>query len=319
MNRLLPFPLIRFLNRVGKAALCLLPLFLVGLHSVASGTESRVVQSKGSEPFVLVVTDPLSDLLACDCVEGYAQRNYELLGKFLQAKIGRPVEVFVGDSIESALRDENQNRDRPLTPDLVIGKHSMIAFETREQGWKYEPIAQLTGKDGGTTQWGLVVVRRDDPALVVDDLEGYRILFGHAKCDEKHMLPRKLFEELEIELPADVEIASTCGLAAKKILDSPDEKIAAVISSYAIPLLEGCGTINKGDLRVIGETEPTHFISAFICADLDHELRGQVVDSLMMVAMEPKLAKALESRDGFVSFNAEKATTETHTIKKKAP
>jgi len=38
---------------------------------------------------------------------------------------------------------------------------------------------------------------------------------------------------------------------------------ATVISSYAQPLLEGCGTIKKGDLRVIGETDPMPFVVAF--------------------------------------------------------
>ena len=35
------------------------------------------------DAFHLVVMDPLSKPLSCDCVQGYAQRKYELLGEHL--------------------------------------------------------------------------------------------------------------------------------------------------------------------------------------------------------------------------------------------
>lgn len=295
-------------------------LLILIMPTEAMADEQLKSELPRSEPFVIVVTDPLSERLACDCVEGYAQRKYEALGRHLQSKIGSPVEVYFGDSVESALRDENQKRERPLVADLVIGKHSVIAFEAKDRSWNYEPIAQLTGKDGDTTQWGLVVVRGADPALVVDDLEGYRILFGPANCDEKNSAPRLLIEEAGIKLPEKLEIASACSVAAKQLLDSPsDEKVAAIISSYAAPLLEGCGNVKKGDLRVIGKSEPVPFISAFVRGDMESDLRRQVQTALNGVRNEPKLLEALETRDGFVAFESETETTQTQTSKKKVP
>ena len=51
---------------------------------------------------------------------------------------------------------------------------------------------------------------------------------------------------------------------------------AAVISSYAAPLLEGCGTIKKGDLRVVGETEPVPFVAAFATNLLNEDEQAEV-------------------------------------------
>ena len=62
------------------------------------------------------------------------------------------------------------------------------------------------------------------------------------------------------------ETCSACSDGATRIIALFKEgtKSATVISSYAKPLLEGCGTIKKGDLRVIGETEPVPFVAAFV-------------------------------------------------------
>ena len=38
------------------------------------------------EPLRLVVMDPLAAPLACDCVGGYAQRDYTRLGAFLEER-----------------------------------------------------------------------------------------------------------------------------------------------------------------------------------------------------------------------------------------
>ncbi|MDP1564500.1 MAG: PhnD/SsuA/transferrin family substrate-binding protein [Pirellulaceae bacterium] len=262
------------------------------------------------EPLVVVVMDPLSDKLACDCVAGFAQRKYELLGQHLQRRLGRKVEVYWGDSIELALKDENAKRKTPLVADMVIGKHSVVLAEAKAKKLGLEPSAQLTGLDGATTQTGMVVVRTSDPALLVDDLAGYRIIFGPANCDEKNAAPRQLLADAEIELPTELEVASACSVAAQRMIDCPkDEKVAAIISSYAVPLLEGCGTIEKGAMRVIGESDPVPFITVFLREATEERIRQQIMASLTEVAKDSALLRGLESRDGFVPFGAEATAT----------
>jgi ABC-type phosphate/phosphonate transport system substrate-binding protein len=271
----------------------------VGLAAV----EQPVV---AEEALIVVVMDPLSDKLACDCVAGFAQRKYEILGQHLQRQLGRKVEVYWGESIEMALKDESAKRKSPLVADLVIGKHSVVVAESKAKSLGLEPLAQLSGQDGKTTQTGLVVVRTADPAILVDDLAGYRVIFGPKNCDEKHAAPRQLLLEAEVQLPEELDVASSCSVAAQKMLDCPkDEKVAAIISSYAIPLLEGCGTIEKGAMRVIGESDPVPFISVFIRDATAEPLRAKIMASLTAVAKDSALKQALETRDGFVPFVAE--------------
>jgi len=53
--------------------------------------------------------------------------------------------------------------------------------------------------------------------------------------------------------------------AALDMLDSPlSPPPVAVIPDYALPLLEGCGSVKPGSLRVIGKTQAVPFIPAFV-------------------------------------------------------
>ncbi|HMO14029.1 MAG TPA: PhnD/SsuA/transferrin family substrate-binding protein [Pirellulaceae bacterium] len=303
------------MNRKSRWLLAL-AAWSLGMANLATAFGDDHFVSAADEPLVVVVMDPLSDKLACDCVEGYAQRKYEVLGQHLQRTMGRKVEVYWGESIEAALKDENAKRVTPLSADLVIGKHSVIVSESKHRSLGLQPVAQLTGKDGSTVQYGFVVVRGTDPAILVEDLQGYRIIFGPANCDEKNAAPRQLLVDAEIHLPAELETADACSVAAKKLLECPkDEKVAAIISSYAAPLLEGCGTINKGDLRVVGKSDPVPFITAFIPEQVDGASRSQLIETLLAVGNDAKLVQALETRDGFVPFTSEPTTTEVGRAK----
>lgn len=250
----------------------------------------------------LVVMDPLSAPLSCDCVKGYAQRKYENLGEYLSKRLNRKVEVTWSESLEKALKETTKGR-----ADLIVGKHSVVLYDAAKAKFAATPIAALTGKNAKTTQTGLIVVRKDDPAKTVADLTGYRVLFGPEDCAEKYSAPMQLLKKNGISLPAKVEIQPTCSTAAKALMElDADVKAAAVISSYAEPLLAGCGTIKKGDLRVIGVSEEVPFITAFAADSLDASLRDALRKALLDVGEEADLLTALETSDGFVEFKAVK-------------
>ncbi len=82
-----------------------------------------------AEPFVLVVMDPLSKPLSCDCVRGYAQREYKLLADHLESSLGKEVKVVWYESLAEAL-DETAGR-----ADLVIGKHSVVLADEKATGY----------------------------------------------------------------------------------------------------------------------------------------------------------------------------------------
>jgi ABC-type phosphate/phosphonate transport system substrate-binding protein len=251
----------------------------------------------------LVVMDPLSKPLSCPCVEGYAQRDYEQLAKLLSAELGREVKVAFNESLKVAL-----TRDTGGRADIVIGKHSVVVADAEKAGLQLSPRLALTGKDGQTKMTGLFVVPSTDPATKLADLQDYRIIFGSEECDEKYSAALTALKAHKVNLPTGKhETCKACSEGATTILElGQGAKAATVISSYAAPLLEGCGTIKKGDLRMIGTTAPVRFIEAFVSDALPAPQQAAIEAALAKVATRPDLLKALETKSGFVQLDAQK-------------
>lgn len=257
----------------------------------------------------VVVMDPLAGPLACDCVQGYAQRKYEHLGTYLQKELSRPVKVVWSESLPAAIKEHGDAH-------LIIGKHSVVKHDARLSKIKVKPVASLTGLDGSITQTGLIVVRKNDTAKAAKDLDDYRIFFGPEDCDEKHAAPMALLEKSGVGLPSKIESSPACSTAAASLMElATDAKAAAVISSYAEPLLEGCGTIKKGDLRVIAESKPVPFITAFINTKVAEVDVASIQSALIDVELNAELLIALESSEGFREW---KKLAKTSAVKVKS-
>jgi outer membrane protein assembly factor BamB len=279
----------------------LISVFAASLLCCASAWAAEKTPIKEADALSLVVMDPLAAPLSCPCVEGYAQRQYEKLAEYLSQRLGRPVNVTFAESFEKALAKKDCK-----AIDIAIGKDSVVRHDAAAMKIKVTPVALLSGKDGLTTQTGLIVVRSGDAAKTVEDLRGYRVLFGTAECDEKFAAARSLLAGVDVELPPanTSETTQSCSDGACKIIEWGDsERAAAVISSYAAPLLEGCGTIKKGDLRVIGETAPVPFITAFVTDRADKKLRRQIKNALLEVGSNSELTAAIETLVGFVAID----------------
>ena len=264
------------------------------------GFTSAALKGEDSKPapLIVVVMDPLAKPLSCPCVAGYAQRDYEVLGAALTKSLGRDVRVLFSESLVAVMKKEELSQ-----VDLVIGKQSVILHDAKAASLSVKKIGMLTGKDGLTTQRGLVVVAAKDPAKGIGDLKNYRIYFGPRECDEKHAAAMKLLKQEGVEIPAKPDTAVACDEGAIKILEMAEngERGCAVISSYAKPLLEGCGQVPKGSLRVIGETEDIPFIAAFINSSLDASTQSSLTNALLKsTAADLPLRIALETKRGFV-------------------
>jgi len=256
-------------------------------------------EANSNKDLTVLVMDPLAKELSCPCVKGYAQREYNELGKHLATKLKRPVKVVYSESIVAAIKSGKL----PDGVHLIIGKRSVVEYDSKASMIPTTPIASLSGKDGATTQLGLFVVPSRDPAKSITDLKGYRILFGPEDCDEKNKAAIALLRQHGVEIPAKLETCSACADGATKILElGCDTRAATVISSYAAPLLEGCGTIQKGDLRVVGKTAPVPFITAFTTPNVDDKEREAIREILLELIDTPKLCEALETRLGFVEL-----------------
>jgi ABC-type phosphate/phosphonate transport system substrate-binding protein len=283
-------------------------IVLIGVATLLAGSVRQTIAAEatpaGKNPLTLVVMDPLALPLSCPCVKGYAQRNYEKLAEQLETQLHRPVKIVFNESLTAALKDQTEGK-----VDLVIGKCSVVEFDVKKNGLEAAKVAMLTDKDGVTTQTGLIVVPTDDPALSSADLKGYRIIFGPKECDEKHGAVLALLTKHRVEPPAELETSPACSDGACLILEAgPTVRGAAAISSYARPLLEGCGTVKKGALRVVGTTEPVPFVGAFVVGAAAAE-QQRIADALIKATEDPALRVALETRSGFVAATSPPART----------
>jgi outer membrane protein assembly factor BamB/ABC-type phosphate/phosphonate transport system substrate-binding protein len=252
--------------------------------------------ASADEPLTMVVMDPLAAPLACPCVEGHAQRKYDKLAEYLTKKIGRPIRPVFADDLGKALRVAPGGH-----AELIVGKRSVVEFDAKENRVSVRPLAMLTGKDGTTTVSGLFVVLAKAPAKRIEDLKGYKVLFGPAESVEKHAAAIAALKAAGIETPQKPEVRGGCSDAAVEMIeDGGRHKLAGVISSYAMPLLEGCNTVPKGSLRMIGETKPVPFVTVFATDRVNEELARKIQAVLFGLVAEVDLLKALESKRGFV-------------------
>jgi len=274
---------------------------LLGALLLVMVSYSHAAEPTASEdrPFSLIVMDPLAAPLSCPCVEGYAQRKYEKLAEHLETVLKKEVQLVFAQALSVGLKETDSQAD------LIIGKDSVIRADAKSAKMNVLPIAQLTDKAGLLTQRGLIVVNKDDPAKEAKDLDGYTIIFGPSEANEKHSAALALLKSANVSIPKSLHIDEACSDGACKVIDlGPQSKTAAVISSYAQPLLEGCGTIKKGDLRVVGETKPVRFVSAYVNSSLSESERTEVKAALMSVSKDPDLLTALESLAGFLPYEA---------------
>ncbi len=72
--------------RATRMRFALLALAVFALHVDAV---PAAVAAANERPIVMVVMDPLAAPLACACVEGFAQRDYRQLARFLEERLDR--------------------------------------------------------------------------------------------------------------------------------------------------------------------------------------------------------------------------------------
>jgi ABC-type phosphate/phosphonate transport system substrate-binding protein len=273
--------------------------------ALLAGTLTAVTAAD-PEPLTMIVTDPFAAPLALPGAKASGHRDYDKLAKYLEGKLGRPVKVFYGETVAAA-----QAKMTGGQADLFIGQESTIRLQlAATTDLRAIPVAALTGKDGTSSFTGLIVVAAADPANSAGDLKGYRFLFGPPDADERYSSILNLLTDLSVPVPErnKRETGATSAEAASKVLElsKKGEKVAAAISSYALPMLEESGTIHKGDLRVVGETEQLRFVLAFLNLKVPRLLTAEIRTALLDIGKSQDLCTALDSKSGFLPMKAPK-------------
>jgi len=241
----------------------------------------------GADDLRLLVLDPLAARNACACVAGFAQRDYDAFAGYLGEALQTPVCPQFGAVLTGR-------------PAIIIGKQTEIEHDAKASGLKLTRLAVLTDKTGATTLHGLFIVRAKDPAKSIADLKGRKIIFGPEGSDEKNAAALAALKKAGVPLPEKIEARDTCNQAAAEVAESKAD--AAVVSSYAMPLLEGCGTIGKGELRIIGRTADVPFIALYITEHFPAGTLPELQKALDKLPADKHLLKKMESAKGFVAI-----------------
>ncbi len=244
------------------------------------------------EPLRVAVTDPLCNRLAPESLKEHASRDYAPLGVFLEERLGRPVEILYGGSARAILTSH------PGRIDLLVGRTSVVPSGAGEANEPIRPIARLTDNDGGTEVSGLFVVRMKSPARTIGDLADHRIVFGPPSDSERYSAALALLAEHGVTPVPPLRIMADGAEALAAVAGG--EADVAVISSYALPLLDGLADIEKGTLRVVGRTPPQPFVAAFATTRLSPATERTIRAVLLSVRNHPPLLAALGSKSGFV-------------------
>lgn len=279
-------------KRLGAAA-------VLGLAALAAlgtggcgGKKGSPDEEGGGRTISIVVMDPLAEKLACACVPGYAQRKYDRFGEALGAELNRQVELSHAENLTDILVLN------PGKVHVVIGKRSVVEFDAKEASVPVRPVARLTDKEGSTTMRGLFVVRADDPAKTLADLKGRKILFGPPGQEERHEAALEALRSAGLEVPKKPPTIPDSSGAAVAVVEKKAD--AAIVSDYAMALLVGCGTIDKGALKVIGQTAAVDFVTVFVTRSVSTAQEKEIVDAFRAVSQDADLRKQMESAKGFV-------------------
>jgi outer membrane protein assembly factor BamB len=252
---------------------------------------AAVVLAAESRPLSILVMDPLSLQLSCACVKGTGQRRYDALAEHLKTTLRRKVTLVFDESLALGMK----RNTRPF--DLIVGKDAMVRFDADNAKMNLRPIAALTGRDGRTELSGVFIVRSDSGLKNFNQLAGKVIALGPVEEAETNGAVRRQLKHTGLLKNTRLIECGSIDSAALMVHDG--EADAAVVSDFLPPLLEGCGKLDKGSVRTIGNTAGVPFIRVFAAAEMPAAEENQIVAALLGAGGKPELLDLLESGSGF--------------------
>ncbi len=243
-------------------------------------------------PVQVVVMDPLALPLSCSCVESVGQRRYDQLAAHLEQTTGRRFKLTFEESLDLALRRIRSK------PDFIIGKDAMVRFDAGRLRLTVTPLADLTDRDGRTTQSGVFLVRTGDPARRLADLSGRAVMLGPEEEAETHQAAKAALQQARLAKPAKLDSAGAIDSGVLALGDG--EVAAAVVPDYLQPMLVGCGKVDPGAVRVLAKTPPVSGVRLFRTGTTGDALAKRVAVEVTTLAKRKDLLAALESANGFV-------------------
>lgn len=254
------------------------------------------------KPLTFVVMDPLSKELACACVKGYGQRDYRKLTAYLAQELKRDIAIEFSDDLTETLKAIGADHEL-----VVVGEYSRMLKEAGVARLKIRPLCGLSDPEGDTNIHAVLVAQSKDSVQNLQGITGRKILFALADTEANHKTLQNCLSTVGLTQTPTLEKRSQYTDAALDVLDSTEPNPpVALVPSYAMRLLQGCGSIKPGELKVIGKTDSFPFITLFVNERLDQTMEAKLEQALLSVGKDAKLLELMESKDGFQSVKKAK-------------
>ena len=94
-------------------------------------------------------------------------------------------------------------------PDRMVEQEVMVRFDAKRLKLTVTPLADLTDRDGRTTQRGVFLVRTGDPAKRLADLSGRDVMLGPEEEAETHRAAKAAMQQARLAKPAKLDSADS--------------------------------------------------------------------------------------------------------------
>jgi outer membrane protein assembly factor BamB len=259
----------------------------------------------------IVIADPLSGPRADGATPSPGRRDYTPLAALLETRLGRPVDLLYSDNPDAIFASQRGSVD------LIVGKAAAVSYAATEANEPVRPLARLTNRDGTTEVRGLFVVRRSDPARTLGDLADHRILFGPPGDDERHAAALVVLAAEGVTPVPPLQTMADRGAAVRAVVGGDAD--VALISDYAAADRQDDEAINQGVLRIVGRTTPVPFITVFATETISPGMQHAILDALFAAGKDSPLLEALQSKAGFVAWDAPCASAPPAAESESAP
>lgn len=274
-----------------RKALSLL-LTLVALLSAACSQQTATTEEKKEQPRVLRVG--LIPNQAPDKIKA----KYEPFRKYLEEKLGLPVELFVATNYAGVV--EAMAADK-----LELAYFGGLTYVQAKQKAKIHPIVTEIDSETKTTKYySLIITQASSPIKTLQDLKGKTFAFGDINSTSGSLYPRIMLDRAGLKVPDDFANIIYTGKHDATALAVQNGKVdAGGLEGRILNKLIEDGKIDRAKIRILAKSDPIEGYPWCVQDSLDPQLEAKIVDAFLSIK-DPELLKLLRA-EGFARVKAE--------------
>ncbi|AVX21227.1 phosphonate transport system substrate-binding protein [Carboxydocella sporoproducens DSM 16521] len=274
-----------------RKALTLL-IILVALLSAACSQQTATTSEKKEQPKVLRV-----GLIPNQAPEKI-KAKYEPFRKYLEEKLGMPVELFVATNYAGVV--EAMAADK-----LDMAYFGGLTYVQAKQKAKIHPIVTEIDSETKTTKYySLIITPANSPIKTLQDLKGKTFAFGDINSTSGSLYPRIMLDRAWLKVPDDFANIIYTGKHDATALAVQNGKVdAGGLEGRILNKLIEDGKIDKNKIRILAKSDPIEGYPWCVQDSMDPQLEAKIVDAFLSIK-DPELLKLLRA-EGFARVKAE--------------